>query len=230
MPCAALDRLGGGAFFMPFAVAMCGFKSSGKSTLCYKLLKGLRSKGLRVAYVKRTQEEVLSPADTDSGNGVALGFETLLWGRDGVRCEAKGAAFDISFLTVRFFPEADFILVEGGKELSLPKIWVGPPDSSPPGVKGILAYYRSESLSEGVLSFRRGEEEAMIEWLYDLWQQRTSAPLRLYLDHKELSLKDFVADMIAGGLRGMIMALKGGEAVKRGALVYLRGDEREGER
>ncbi|HPU78656.1 MAG TPA: hypothetical protein PKY84_10225, partial [Thermosynergistes sp.] len=84
--------------------------------------------------------------------------------------------------------------------------------------------------SEGALSFRRGEEEAMIEWLYGLWQQRTSAPLRLYLDHKELSLKDFVADMIAGGLRGMIMALKGGEAVKRGALVYLRGDEREGER
>ena len=65
---------------MPFAVAVCGFKSSGKSTLCYKLLKGLRSKGLRVAYVKRTQEEVLSPADTDSGDGVALGFETLLGG------------------------------------------------------------------------------------------------------------------------------------------------------
>jgi len=30
-------------------------------------------------------------------------------------------------------------------------------------------------------------------------------------------------------LKGMIMALKGGEAVKRGALVYLRGDKREGE-
>ncbi|WP_198470378.1 molybdopterin-guanine dinucleotide biosynthesis protein MobB [Acetomicrobium sp. S15 = DSM 107314] len=215
---------------MPFAVAVCGFKDSGKSTLCYKLLEGLRSKGLRVAYVKRTQEEVLSPAGTDSGDGAALGFETLLWGRDGVRCEAKGAAFDISFLTVRFFSEADFILVEGGKELSLPKIWVGPPGSSPPGVKGILAYYHSESPSNGVLSFRRGEEEAMIEWLYGLQQQRASASLRLYLDYRELPLKDFVADMIAGGLRGMIMALKGGEAVKRGAFVYLRGDKTGGER
>ncbi len=214
---------------MPFAVAVCGFKDSGKSTLCYKLLEGLRSKGLRVAYVKRTQEEVLSPAGTDSGDGAALGFETLLWGRDGVRCEAKGAAFDISFLMVRFFPEADFILVEGGKELSLPKIWVGPPGSSPPGAKGILAYYHNEFPSNDVLSFRRGEEEAMIEWLYGLQQQRASASLRLYLDHRELPLKDFVADMIAGGLKGMIMALKGGEAVKRGALVYLRGDKREGE-
>lgn len=214
---------------MSFIVAVCGFKGSGKSTLCYKLLEGLRSKNLRVAYVKRTQEEVLSPAGTDSGDGIALGFETLLWGCDGVRCEAKGVAFDISFLRARFFPEADVLLVEGGKELPLPKIWVGPPSSLPSEVKGVLAYYHNEVPSDGLLSFRRGEEDAMVEWLYGLQRQKASTSLKLYLEHKELPLKDFVANMIAGGLKGMIMALKGGEAVSRGAIVYLRGDEERNE-
>ncbi|HCP07152.1 MAG TPA: molybdopterin-guanine dinucleotide biosynthesis protein MobB, partial [Synergistaceae bacterium] len=52
---------------MPFIVAVSGFKNSGKTTLCRKLLPLLKDAGLDAAYVKRTHEEVLSPEGTDSG-------------------------------------------------------------------------------------------------------------------------------------------------------------------
>ncbi|HON34491.1 MAG TPA: molybdopterin-guanine dinucleotide biosynthesis protein MobB, partial [Synergistales bacterium] len=126
---------------MPFILAVSGFKDSGKTTLCEKLMPLLRERGLDVGYVKRTHEEVLSPSGTDSGLLAQIAAPVALWGSDGLRVEDGRKDMDPGRLAALYFPGRHLLLIEGGKELTLPKIWVGDPESIPEEVVGVVAFY-----------------------------------------------------------------------------------------
>ena len=103
--------------------AVSGYKNSGKTTLCQKLLIDLMGRGLKVGYLKRTHESVMPSADNDTGSIALKGVPALLAGSDGVRFEdvLSEEASPVG-LARRYFPDADVVLVEGGKNLPLPKI------------------------------------------------------------------------------------------------------------
>ncbi len=236
---------------MPFVLAVSGLKNSGKTTLCGVLLECLRRKGLRCAYVKHGSHRVCSDPGTDTGKFVEAGFPSVWWGEDGLRVElghvrhaSSGVAFSplsdgeiLAEMTSRFFPGFDLVLLEGGKHLTLPRIWVGAPETVPEDVRGIIAFYGENSGDAAgecakapspqgenaspcgeVSRFTRGEEAALAAMVENL-VLRGHAPLELYVGSSRLPMKSFVAEFIRGALEGMLRSLKGGSDFRRGILL-----------
>ncbi len=194
-------------------VAVSGYKDSGKSTLCRALLAALGEAGCRTGYIKRTQECVASPAGTDSGDVTAAGVDALLWGDASLRFESVGSDAgdrDPRALAGRFFPDADIVILEGGKELRLPKIWVLQEGERCPEYPGIFALYDRYGPGNGGDCYGAEETGRLAAALRDL-AQRESRGAVVYIDDAPLPMKDFVADFVAGGLRGMLRSLKGAE-------------------
>lgn len=195
-----------------FSVA--GYKNSGKSTLCRTLLAILRERGMKAGYIKRTHEGAASPQGTDSGEALRMGMDVLVWGKDSLCFESPRqpqAEISPRSLACRFFPDADVIILEGGKELALPKIWVALENEEIPDYPGIFAVYdrfASGDKENKETRFGRGEEEMLASRIESVCCKK-NASVRVYVDDAEIAMKDFVSDFIEGGVRGMLGSLKG---------------------
>jgi molybdopterin-guanine dinucleotide biosynthesis protein B len=209
-------------------IAVSGYKDVGKSTLCRALLRALMDRGLKVGYIKRTQEFVASPAGTDSGDAENLGAPALLWGDGSFRYESlcPGADETCPYEVVgRYFPDADAVILEGGKNLNLPRIWVKS-EAEMPDVSGVFAIYDRNGSGNGEEIYGADEVGRLAG---DVIQQveRVRKSASVYVGGHELPMKDFVADFVAGGVRGMLGALKNprGDDASSEIRVYLRGRE-----
>ncbi len=208
---------------MPFVISVAGFKDTGKTSLCRILLKGLRSRGVRVAYFKHCSHEVLSPAGTDTGSVRSMGIDVAYAGTDGVRIEPV-VKDDVRSMVDRLFPDRDVVIVEGAKETPLARIWVGGPETLPPDVAGVLAYYGEGHVpTDGHPLFAFGEEEALVDLVETLWRKAEAGGVVVMIDGRRVPVKDFVADFIQGGIAGMLKALKGVEGLEKGFSVFCRG-------
>ncbi len=87
-------------------VAVSGNKDSGKTTLCRKLLNELEVLGIRTGYIKNI-EEVISENYTDTGSVSEMGIGTVLWGRDGLRCElGRSEGMTPQSIASMYFPDS----------------------------------------------------------------------------------------------------------------------------
>lgn len=208
---------------MPLAVAVSGFKNTGKTTLALTLLEEILSSGFSAGFVKHTEKDVLSPEKSDTGRAISLGIPCVYWGSDGAVFEAPGAEMLPEKLE-GFFPGNDIIIVEGAKLTPMPRIWVGTRESCPPGVKGVFAYYdRSAAAGDGKQVFAEGDEKVLAGKVIDLYsggEGRVKASL--FVGGKKIPLKAFVSEMIAGCASGLILPLKGVNSLKEGAQIYLK--------
>lgn len=205
--------------------AVSGYKNSGKTTLCLALLRHLQTLGVRTAYIKRTAEdELLASEGTDTGQVREVGVPALLWGKSGVRLEAD-VADDVSArqLAAQFYPDAEIVILEGGKELALPKIWVCSEGEDAPAFPGIVAFYDRRAAGDRKKIFASGDEEALASFLADQVRGAAYRSAHVYIGDKSLPMKDFVADFVRGGIVGMLAALKGGDAKGEDIRVYLDG-------
>ncbi len=192
-------------------IAVSGFKDTGKSTLCRALLGRLKARGFRVGYIKRTQEFVASEPNTDSGAACGLGVDALLWGEGSFRYESTSCDFESvspAEVASRFFPDADVVILEGGKEMALPKIWVLEPDGEKPDYPGIFALYDRFGSGNGAERYGADEIDRLAS---DIAAKisRVRRSVRAYIGDRELPMKDFVADFVGGGVKGMLRSLKG---------------------
>lgn len=107
----------------PKLIAICGVKNSGKTTLIEKLLPVLTRQGLLVAVIKHDGHEFDADVPgTDSYRHFHAGaYGTAVYSASKM-CIVKKENFLTPEKISAFFPEADLILLEGGKSLSLPKI------------------------------------------------------------------------------------------------------------
>lgn len=207
---------------MPFILAVSGFKDSGKTTLCKKLLSLLEEKGLDVAYVKRTHEEVLSPPETDSGLLAEASGPVALWGSDGLRVEDGRKDMDPGRLAAAYFPGRHLLLLEGGKELTLPKIWVGDPEGIPEEVVGVVAFYDRDNPCGKERHFCIGQEEELAELVATMVRKAETSPAEVYSKGRRIPVKSFVGEFIAGGVSGMLKSLKGDFDSEDGVSVHIR--------
>ncbi|MDR3355063.1 MAG: molybdopterin-guanine dinucleotide biosynthesis protein MobB [Synergistaceae bacterium] len=208
-------------------IAVSGCKDSGKSTLCRVLISALSELGFSVGYIKRTQEFAASPPDTDSGAANELGVSSLLWGSGGslrheTLCRNAGE-IDVRDLAGRYFPNADVVILEGGKDLQLPKIWVMKENESFPERAGVFAVYDRRGRGDGSLVYGAGDIDRLVSVIADM-TRRCDLPARVYIDGHELPMKDFVASFLAGGVRGMLETLKNpsGRSVSGEIRLYLK--------
>ena len=205
-------------------VAVSGNKNSGKTTLCRKLLKELELMGIRVGYVKRTSDEVLSKKETDSGSVSDMGIGAVLWGKDGLRCELPSSEM-ISpyYIASSYFPDAEIIILEGGKNLPLPKIWVRTEGESQPEYPGIIMNYDRVGNKDGDLVFCEGEERQMALRLASMVRGKAYRSTKIYFGDSPFPMKDFIADFIRNSILGMLASLKGGNNAEKTIRIYIDG-------
>ncbi|GHV48847.1 hypothetical protein FACS1894204_13300 [Synergistales bacterium] len=120
---------------MPFIFAVSGLKKSGKTTAALFLASRLKAAGCALCYVKRSHETISTPLSepgTDTGRAVALGVRTFLWTPLGLRYvaeEGREAEVLNKNLTLDdiypYLVPSDVVIIEGGKNLDVPKIWLG---------------------------------------------------------------------------------------------------------
>ena len=191
-------------------IAVSGYKDSGKTTLCRELIRALSALGMVVGYIKRTQENVTSSVVTDSGSVTANGTTSLLWGDDGFRMEIESPDnfnTDPYEVAGKFFPAADIVILEGGKDLILPKIWVSLPGENVPDAPGIFAVYDRHLEGDGGRRYGANDLDRLVSDVSGKVKLSRRCA-RVYIGNRELPMKDFVADFVAGGLMGMLGALK----------------------
>ena len=204
--------------------AVSGFKNSGKTTLCMKLLEELGRLGVRTGYIKRTAEEALSSRVTDTGRAAGLGVSSALWGSDGLRIESPAVGVTPEYIVSRYFPDAEIVIVEGGKYLDLPKIWVENGEPRPEEVVGVFMTYDRNSEGDGKTRFGAGCEAEMARRLAASVRGGFYRSTKIYIGDRPLPMKDFIADFVRGSVLGMLASLKGGRDTSEGVRVYIDGE------
>lgn len=191
-------------------VAVSGDKNSGKTTLCRRILEELVRVGIRTGYIKRTSEAVLSPQDTDMGDTLRAGFETAIWGSDGVRVESADTSLVSSTASIeaKDFPDAEIVIMEGGKDLPIPKVWVCSEGENAPDLPGIFLIYDRYHTGDGKKFFGIGDERQLAFSIAALARGEAYRSARVYIGSRELSMKNFIADFVRGGILGMLSSLK----------------------
>lgn len=193
---------------MTKVIAVAGYKNSGKTFLAGSLLKGLAEKGLKTAYFKHSHEKVISSDEfTDTGRQISEGIPSFLAGQDGLTMVIPGFTFSEESFESSLFREYDIVLLEGGKDLKIPKIWTGCPAEND-NFPGIIAFYNCPSGVEGRNVFQKDEEERLTEFVFEYFQKAETG-IEIYSRGKRIRVKQFVADFIIGGITGMLRSLKG---------------------
>lgn len=209
---------------MAMIVAVSGNKNSGKTTLCRKLLKELEVMGIRVGYIKRTSDEVLSMGETDSGSVSDMGIGVVLWSKNGLRYELPSSEETTpQLIASKYFPDSELIILEGGKNLALPKIWVRTEAEDKPQYPGIIMIYDRKGNKDSSLVYSGGEEKDMAVRLASLVRGKAYRSAKIYLGDSPLPMKDFIAEFIRGSILGMLASLKGGSDPDKTVRIYLDG-------
>ncbi|NLI95936.1 MAG: hypothetical protein GX436_04345 [Synergistaceae bacterium] len=193
-------------------IAISGFKKSGKTTLCCELAASFRERGIRVGFIKRTHDPSIGSQGTDTGSLLEMGHPTLLWAPDGIRAESREGLPEPCWMVERFMPEVDLVLLEWGKSLSLPRVWVGNPEECPAEVKGVLAWYGNFESAAGIPAFRPGQEKDLALFLIDrLLGKKTVPSISLRVDGRRIPLKPYLEGFLGHAILGMLRSLKGTE-------------------
>lgn len=210
---------------MAMIVAVSGNKNSGKTTLCRKLLQELEELGIRTGYIKRTSEEVLPEKGTDTELVANMGIGAVLWGRDGLRHELSPQKETTpQYIVSKYFPDSELLILEGGKNLSLPKIWVRTEGEKSPQYPGIFMVYDRFGNREGKQVYCSGEEKEIALRLSALVRGKAYRSSQIYFGDTPLPMKDFIADFIRGSILGMLASLKGGGNLGKSVRIYLDGN------
>jgi len=197
-------------------VAVVGFSESGKTRLIVRLIQELKGRGVRVAAVKRCSHGFsLDTEGKDTADFSSAGADGVaMVSPDGWAALGSTQAVDASPLARRLFPEADVVLIEGGKDVrGTPKIEVlraghseapaTPPDEliaivtdgpRPPGAAA--PFFGPDDIS-GISDFILSLEEAKM------------ADITLEVDGQEIAMNPFVRTFIERTVLGMITSLGG---------------------
>lgn len=123
-------------------VAISGVKNSGKTTLTVKLIQRFVAMGLKVATIKHDGHEFDGDVEgTDTYRQSKAGaYGTAIFSAGQFMVKKKTSVTETDL--IRFFPEADLILLEGFKTSEYPKIELireGNSSSSVCNPKGLFA-------------------------------------------------------------------------------------------
>ena len=125
------------------AFGICGWSGSGKTSLIEGVVPHLCKKGLKVAVLKHTHHEIqVDHPGKDSDRLFRSGADVFLKGsQEGLMRSREGAHLSLAHTLSSLPLKYDLVLVEGHKNVSLPKVWLvdSAQKSAPTGIEGIVA-------------------------------------------------------------------------------------------
>src|SRR5512138_1681342 len=196
-------------------VSVVGFSESGKTRLVVRLIEALKGRGLKVAAVKRCSHRF--SLDTEGKDSAEFGRA----GADGVVLispegwAALGPARDVDAprLVRRLFPDADVVLIEGGKDIrGTPKIEVrrgGRPGLPAARSEDLVAIVSEGPAPGAAVPVFGPDETARIADLILAQEEGDMAEIRLEIDGQEINMNAFVQSFIERTVVGMMTALTG---------------------
>lgn len=153
-------------------LSICGYKHSGKTTLIEALLPVLQSEGLKTAVIKHHGHRFTPDAPgTDSRRFQQAGAcGTAVYDGETYQIVHRSRASALEL--AKAFPEADIILLEGGKCLPVPHIVLVRDGAAPPPTSGpLLAYVSNQPAPGGAPTFAhsdiRGISALISRWIAD---------------------------------------------------------------
>ncbi len=209
---------------MPRAIAIAGYRDSGKTSVIEGLIKELVRRGHRVATVKHVSEEpTLDKSGKDTWRHARAGANPVVCvGPKEVVTVERGEAKLEDVL--RRLGDADFVLLEGFKGAkNVPKVMVARDEGE-----------ASKLDDESTVAFvGSGEGKPVlapddVKGLADLVEEKAleaagEARVVLTVDGKRVNLNPFMQNLVSGTISGMMSALKGADG-KRIELRVVKGD------
>lgn len=212
-------------------VSVVGFSGTGKTRLIVRLIQELRARGLEVAAVKRcshgftldTEGKDTAAFSRAGASGVAMVSP------EGWAAVSPSSPVAAPALGARLFPEADIVLVEGGKdEPGTPRIEVlraglsEAPVSRPGDLLAVVADGAGPAdVAAPVLG---PDETARLADLILSLEEAAMTDIKLEVDGQEVNLNPFVRTIVEKTVVAMVTSLSGVDPEpKRIALVIDRG-------
>jgi molybdopterin-guanine dinucleotide biosynthesis protein B len=198
-------------------VAVVGLSESGKTRLVVRLIEELKGRGLRVSALKRcshgfsldTEGKDTADFSRAGADGVAM-VSPESWAALG-----KGPVADVSRLAARLFPDADVVLVEGGKDVrGTRKIEVlrdgvsGTPVSPPGELIAVVTDRPGPDGAAAVPVFGPDDIAGLSDLILSL-EEAKMADITLEVDGREVAMNPFVRTFIERTVLGMITSLSG---------------------
>ena len=198
-------------------VAVVGFSGSGKTRLVVRLIRELTGRGLRVSALKRCSHDFsLDTEGKDTAAFSAAGADGVaMISPEGWAAIGKATAVpDAASLAARLFPDADVVLVEGGKDVrGTPKIEVlmggvpGTPVSRP---EELIAIVTDLPVPGGAAApvFGPDDVSGIADLILSL-EEAKMADITLEVDGREVNMNPFVRTFIERTVLGMVTSLSG---------------------
>lgn len=197
-------------------VAVVGYSETGKTRLAVRLIGELRRRGRRVSAVKRCSHGFsLDTEGKDTADFSAAGADSVaMVSPEGWAALGCAPDVDASLLAARLFPEADVVLIEGGKDvrgtrkIEVLRAGVSDIPASPAGE--LVAVVTDGPPPAGTAAPVFGPDD--IAGLADLilsLEEGDMAEITLEVDGREVNLNPFVRTFIEKTVLGMVTSLSG---------------------
>jgi molybdopterin-guanine dinucleotide biosynthesis protein MobB len=218
-------------------VAVVGLSGSGKTRLVVRLVRELKGRGYRVSALKRCSHGFsLDTEGKDTADFSRAGADGVaMISPDGWAAIGRATVPDIPRMAARLFPDADVVLVEGGKDVrGIDKIEVlraGVSEAPVSAPEELLAVVADGPPPGGAAApvFGPDDESGISDLILSL-EEAKMADITLNVDGREVNMNPFVRTFIERTVLGMVTSLSGIDPEpKRISLVIDRtGDRAEG--
>ena len=202
---------------MSYAICIVGSDDQGNRKLARDLARRLGEDGLQVGIIQGGEQSSL-----DQG----LAGEVRL-GPGGMVVQSRnGGPLSLEQIMGRYLPGLDLVLTLAHPDDKRAKIEVVPQGAEPtrlddPGLKALVC---PRPLEAGKPVFAPEQVDELADFVKEnVLPKRQPARVRVLLEGKRLPIKDFVQDILANTIRGMVGSLRGGD--KPGRLeIYIEAD------
>ncbi len=219
---------------MPPIVSFIGWHNSGKTTLASQVVHHLQNRGYTVAVIKSTKDHDICHDQE--------GTDTEIYRRKGATavmlvapdqmilrtaCQEK----NLTTLVHRYFPDVDIVIAEGFKHAHrIAKVEVnrsGEKELLRDKVSGVIAVATNHRLI-GDYVFRLDESRELADFLEKRFlegEKVVPERVSLMIDGKKIILKNFVQDILANTVSGLVSSLKSTDKAEKIELrIQLRED------
>jgi molybdopterin-guanine dinucleotide biosynthesis protein B len=191
-------------------IGIVGWKDAGKTAMVERLVKVLTGRGFTVGTVKHAHGRLsLQPDSADSMRHLEAGARTAVVVSDQLTVVATEEQVSFEKAITAYVAACDFIVVEGFKEIDIPKVAVVSDDDELLGsIEGVVAVVCDERRTERYPSFGFEEIDGLADFLFDRGILKEPAKrVTLLVNGKPVSMNEFVQSSLAGVVQGFIAAL-----------------------